>query len=260
MIGQTAGDHAMLLAMAQPVDPFKYQVVIDHIRGLVSNGLPRGSRLPTERELADQLGVSRVSVRRAFDDLEGTGEVRRVQGSGSFVDGPSVEKGISIRSFTQEMASRGSVPGARVLSAHTAPASSEVSWLLGVPPGEPVIELKRLRSADGIPMCIETDTLQERLVPGLLDHDLEGSLYDLLRSVYGIELATVRQTFRATTLDPEVAGLLSVAPHTAALEVEHLAHNADGMPVQAASSLYRGDRFSVTVELSASEWQAARAH
>lgn len=250
----------MLLAMGQPVDPFKYQVVTDHIRSLVSNGLPRGSRLPTERELADQLGVSRVSVRRAFDDLESSGEVRRVQGSGTFVEGPSVEKGAAIRSFTQEMASRGSTPGARVLSARTSAASSEMSWLLGIPPGEPVIELTRLRTADGIPMCIETDTLQERRVPGLLSHDLEGSLYDLLRSEYGIDLATVRQTFRATTLDPDAAALLSVAPHTAALDVEHLAYTADGTPVQAASSLYRGDRFSVSVELSASEWRAARVH
>lgn len=252
--------HDMLLAMAHAADPFKYQIVIDHIRALVNNGLPRGSRLPTERELADQLGVSRVSVRRAFDELEATDEVRRVQGSGTFVEGPSVDKGVGLRSFTQEMASRGSRPGAQVLSAVVKPVSSDVGWLLGVPPGEPVVELRRVRTADGIPMCIETDTLPERLVPGLLEQDLRGSLYDLLKSQHGIELASVKETFRATTLSPEVAELLSVPPHSPALEMSHIAYASDGTAVHSSLSLYRGDRYSVTVEQTAAGWLQSRQH
>lgn len=231
------------------VDPFKYQLVIDHIRSLISNGLPRGSRLPTERVLAEQLEISRVSVRRALDALVDSGEVRRVQGSGTFVEGPSVEKGGVIRSFTQEMTSRGSVPGARVLSITTRAADADLSWQLKISPGEPVLEVRRLRTADSIPMCIETDVIPEKLAPGLADLDLAGSLYEVLESAYGIELSSVRQTFNATTLDAETAALLAVAPHSAALEVHHVAYAPDGTAIHSSSALYRGDRYRVTIDL-----------
>jgi len=232
-------------------DPFKYQIVVDHVRALVGNALPRGSRLPTERELADQLRVSRVSVRRALDALVESGEVRRVQGSGTFVAGPSVEKGETARSFTQEMHSRGSIPGSRVLSVTTRPASAELSWQLSVSPGEPLLEIRRLRTADSIPMCIETDSLRAVLVPGLADMDLEGSLYETLENTFGLRLGRVRQTFNATTVDPEDAALLAVAPHSAALEVHHVAYSTDGSAIHSSSSLYRGDRYSVTLDLPA---------
>lgn len=230
-------------------DLFKYQTVVEHVRTLVSNGLPRGSRLPTERELAERLGLSRVSVRRGLDALVDSGEVRRVQGSGTFVAGPSVEKGDTPRSFTQEMLSRGSVPGARVLSVTERPASAELSWQLQVSPGEPLLEVRRLRTADSIPMSIETDSLRASLVPGLAEMDLSGSLYDILESSYGISLGRVRQTFNATTLEPEHAALLAVAPHSAALEVHHVAYATDQMAIHSSSSIYRGDRYSVTIDL-----------
>lgn len=237
--------------MEQP-SAFKYQQAVEHVRSLISNGLPRGARLPTERELSDALGISRVSVRRAFDELEGSGEVRRVQGSGTFVEGPSVDKGGAIRSFTEETAARGSVAGSTVLSLEVIPATSELSWRLKISPGEPVVQVKRVRTADGIPMCIEADYLRAERVPGLEGRDLSGSLYALLETEYRLRLARVHQTFRATTLDPEAASLLSVAPQSAALEVSHVAWEVDDHdPIYVSSSLYRGDRYSVTLDIGA---------
>lgn len=237
--------------MTDQGERFRYQFVIDHVRELVGNGLPRGSRLPTERVLAETLSVSRLTVRRALTELEGLGEVRRIQGSGTFVDGPSVEKGNRIRSFTAEMEARGAKPGASVLEIEQKPANAEVSWRLGVSPGEPVIEIRRLRTADGIPMSIETDILRAELVPGIEDRDLTGSLYALLRFEYQLVLASGSQTFRATTLEPDLAALLSVAPHSAALEVHHVTYGSDGAGIAVSTALYRGDRYTISLDLSA---------
>ncbi|MEZ3159515.1 GntR family transcriptional regulator [Microbacterium sp. BWT-B31] len=239
--------------METNVDPLRYQLAIEYVRGLIRDGLPRGTRLPTERDLAGRLAISRVSVRRALDELEESGEIRRVQGSGTFVDGPAIEKGRGIESFTAEMTAMGSVAGAIVHSVEVKSASADVSWQLGISPSEPVIEIRRVRTADGIPMSFEIDSLPHSRVPGLESCDLSGSLYRLLSSRYSVELARVQQTFRATTLDPSDAELLSVAPYSAALSVHHVAYETTGSPIYVSESLYRGDRYSLTIDVPSVE-------
>jgi len=185
--------------------------------------------------------------------MEDAGEVKRVQGSGTFVTGPAVEHGQVIRSFTDEMIARGSVPGAIVLSCHVRPASAEAAWALMITPGEDVVELVRLRTADRLPMCIETTRLPAARVPGLEQTDLTASLYGLLRERYGIRIASVLQELRATVVDQEEAALLKIAAHSPALAVKHTSSDADGHPIEFAESIYRGDRYTVHMELKAGE-------
>lgn len=105
-------------------------------------------RLPTERELSEELGVSRLTVRRAMEQLSSEGRVYRVQGAGTFVADQSIRKGDNLTSFTEDMLARGLSPSARLLLAEETMAGAHHSWRLGVSPGEPLLHIVRLRLTD----------------------------------------------------------------------------------------------------------------
>jgi GntR family transcriptional regulator len=226
----------------------KYQQVMASISASIERGLPRGSRLPNERTLAQQYNVSRLTVRRALDELEALGLIRRVQGAGTFVEGPSAERGATVRSFTDTMQARGSVPTSRILDLGIRAASNEQGWDLGLSPGEEVVEIERLRVADHIPMCIERSSFPLAKVAGLDSRDLTGSLYAVLERDYGIRISRVTQELRATSLTPEQADLLGCPPYSPALSSHHVAFDVDGSPIESSSSIYRGDRYSIRLD------------
>lgn len=234
------------MVVGQP--DLKYRQVMASIRKSIEAGLTRGTRLPNERTLAEQFSVSRLTVRRALDELELLGLIRRAQGAGTFVEGPSAERGATVRSFTDTMQARGSIPTSRVLDIRIHAVTSEQGWLLGLSPGEEVLEIERLRLADQIPMCIERSMFPFARVAGIENSDLTGSLYAVLDREYGIRIARVKQELRATSLSPEQAELLGCPPHSPALSSHHIAFDDTGMPVESSSSIYRGDRYSIKLD------------
>ena len=140
-----------------------------------------GEAIPSERQLGVDLGVSRLTVRAALDELVREGYLVRRRGAGTFVAEPKVAKGMTISSFSDDMRQRGLAPGSRTLDLHVVPAGARLGRILHVSPAEPVIVAKRLRLADGEPMAIELLHVRESLVPGLTALDLEQeSFYELL--------------------------------------------------------------------------------
>ena len=114
-----------------------------------------GDAIPSERLLSIDLGVSRLTVRAALDDLVREGRLTRRRGAGTFVAEPKVAKGMTITSFSDDMRQRGLSPGSRTLEFRTIPAGARLGRILHVSPSEPVLSIKRLRLADGEPMAIE---------------------------------------------------------------------------------------------------------
>src|SRR5262249_60728269 len=148
-----------------------------------------GDAIPSERHLAGDLGVSRLTLRAAVHDLVREGYLVRRRGAGTFVAEPKVAKGMTISSFSNDMRQRGLAPGSRTLELHVVPAGARLGRILHVSPAEPVIVAKRLRLADGEPMAIELLHVRESLLPGLTAPDLdEDSFYELLPRRYGIEI------------------------------------------------------------------------
>src|SRR5438445_11636908 len=125
-----------------------------------------GTAIPSERQLSVDLGVSRLTVRAALDNLVREGYLVRRRGSGTFVSQPKIAQELTMTSFSEEMRRRGMRPGSRTLSLTTTTAGARLGRSLKVSPSERIVVAKRLRLADGESMAIETLHVPEALVPG----------------------------------------------------------------------------------------------
>jgi len=212
--------------------------------------LGSGDSIPSERQLGVDLGVSRLTVRAALDELVREGYLVRRRGAGTFVAEPKVAKGIDITSFSDDMRARGLTPGSRTIELRTIPAGARLGRILHVSPSEAVVAVKRLRLADGDPMAIELLHVRSSLVPGLTARDLEqNSFYDLLTSRYDVSIVGGTQTVEPTVTNEEESEALGVPLHSPALLFERVTRTAAGEVVEYTSSTYRGDRYRLVTEI-----------
>ncbi|MGP7959249.1 GntR family transcriptional regulator [Sanguibacter sp. A247] len=218
-----------------------------HLETLLTEAEPH-TRLPTERDLAAELDVSRPTVRQALAHLEVDGLVYRVQGAGTFVADPRITKSIELTSFSEDMRSRGLVPGSRMIVGQTLDAGPRVGPALGISPASDVIHLERVRTADGSPVCHEDVWLPGWLGAELVEEVMGASLYEaLLRR--GVSVVRAEQTIAATVLDPRTAELLDAPPHSAALHVTRTSYDVRGRAVEHAVTTYRGDRYDYSLTI-----------
>jgi GntR family transcriptional regulator len=220
------------------------QVVLDLIEQL---GV--GTAIPSERQLSAELGVSRLTLRAALDDLAREGYLVRRRGSGTYVQHPKISQELTISSFSDDMRRRGMVPGSRTLSMSTILAGARLGRSLNVSPSEQIVVVKRLRLADGEPMAIETLHIPEALVPGLTPKALSGSFYDLLRDRYGVMIAEGIQAIEPTVTNEEESEVLGVPLHSPAFLFERTSRDDGGRTVEFVQSVYRGDRYRIVTEL-----------
>jgi len=208
-----------------------------------------GDALPSERRLAEELGVSRPTLRAAIDGLVADGLLDRRHGSGTYVAEPRVAVPLTMSSFTEDMKRRGMRPGGRVLSFRTESAGARIGRRLAVSPLEEVFTIRRLRLADGASMAVETLYVPVALIPGLRKEDLEGgSFYDLLRD-QGVVIASGTETIEPTVTTQEEADDLGVPVHTPVFLFERITRDEQGHPLEYVRSLYRGDRYRLELDL-----------
>ena len=220
--------------------------VRDQLRQLVAD-LPPGSVIPSERELSEQFGVSRPTLRAAVEELAGDGLLIRHQGRGTFTPH---------RPVSQPLAGHFAVPPAdgswssRVEEFDLTPAGPRLGARLRISPAEDVLTVTRLRITDEQPMAIEHLSLIAALVPGIRPADFEsGSLYQVLRHRYAIAVSDAVQTTEATVTDATESALLEVPVHAPALLFERTTKDVTGRVVEYTRSIYRGDRYRITAQL-----------
>jgi GntR family transcriptional regulator len=213
-----------------------------------------GGALPSERQLSVDLGVSRLTLRAAVDELVREGYLVRRRGSGTFVREPKIAQELTMTSFSEEMRRRGMTPGSRTLSLETTTAGAYLGRCLHVSPSERVVVAKRLRLADGESMAIETLHVPESLVPGLEPKDLDrGSFYELLAERYGITIVGGLQTIEPTVTNEEESDALDVPLHSPAFLFERTTRSENDDIVEFVRSIYRGDRYRLVSELNRRE-------
>ena len=239
--------------MSTPQRTTKQSQTRDRVIDLIEE-LGVGEAIPSERQLSVELGVSRLTLRAALDELVRKGYLVRRRGSGTFVSRPKIAQELTMTSFSEDMRSRGMRPSSRTLSLTTTSAGAYLGRCLHVSPSEPITVAKRLRLADEETMAIESLHVPERLVPGLTPRDLEEtSFYELLGDRYGIQIVGGIQTIEPTVTNEEESEALRVPLHSPAFQFERTTRSTAGDIVEFVRSIYRGDRYRIVTELDRRE-------
>lgn len=226
-----------------------YLQLEERLRRLIDSGeLRRGDAVPAERELAEMTGVSRVTVRKAIEKLVQDGLLVQKVGAGTFISG-RLEQPLSVLlGFSEDMRARGFEPGSIWLDKSVVAAGPDEAMALGIAPGTPVVRLKRIRTANGEPMAVETAVASTRDLPS---PDLvDDSFYAALRS-RGLVAVRALQRLRAGLAGIQEAKWLDLPRPSAILQIERRAFLADGRVLEVTFSSYRADLYDFVVELRA---------
>ncbi len=206
-----------------------------------------GDALPAERKIAEQFGVSRVTVRRALEQLVSEGLIETRQGSGTYVSSRLRQPLSVLTSFTEDVRARGMTPETEFLDRGIGIATPEEAIGLGLKPGQGVSRISRLRKADGIPLAIETAAVVQDALPD--PEQVTGSLYAVLEQ-RGLRPVRAIQRLSAVALDRRSAGLLDVPAGSPGLYIIRVGYLPDGRPIEYTRSFYRGDRWDFITELA----------
>ncbi|HEX6398745.1 MAG TPA: GntR family transcriptional regulator [Steroidobacteraceae bacterium] len=231
---------------AQPL----YQQLQRALRGAIENGaIGPDDALPPERDLAEMLGVSRITVRKAIDELVDDGLLIRKQGSGTFVSNRVEKNFAKLTSFSEDMRARGREPRSVWMNRAAGTVTPEESLTLRSSPGTPVLRFHRIRYADDAPMAIEYATVIASCLTSV--DDVENSLYEALERT-GNRPVRALQRLRAVLLTADQAKLLKAQEGEAGLLVARVGYLKDGRAVEYSQSFYRGEIYDFVAELSAS--------
>ena len=215
-----------------------------------SSELKPGDAIPSERDAAEHLGVSRVTVRKAFTELVHEGVLVQRRGSGTFVQGGTsrIEQPLSrLTSFSEDMKLRGLKTDADWLDRSVGLPTPEEALKLSISPGEKVSRFHRLRRAEGLPLAIELAVIPCRFLDD--PFSVGGSLYEALEQ-RGFKPVRALQRLHATALSGREAKLLRQQEGSPALFIERISYLSDGRTVEYTQSRYRGESYDFVAELA----------
>lgn len=236
------------LTSSKPSDP-AYVRIAGALRARIEAGeLVVGAPLPPERELCVEFDVSRMTVRRALGLLEREGRVHRDATRGTFISEPRVK--LRLGSFSREVARTGRHPGAELFWAEERRATDDVADGLEVSAGHPVYALQRLRRSNGEPLAVETTYYRADLVPGLLEGDLSGSLWEEVRGRFNVSLKRSTAELEVIVLDAATSAHLGTTRASGGLQLTRRTYTDTGACLEYAVDVYRADRVSLIIERS----------
>jgi len=228
--------------------PLYFQVA-QHLENAIDSGaVPTGTLFQNEVDLAASLGLSRPTMRRAMQHLVDKGLVVRRRGIGTRVVKPKLHRPLELTSLNDDLNRAGRKPTTEVLSFKRVEAADEVADRLEIPEGTPVLELIRLRRADGEPIAKLINFLPERLA-NFSEEDLaEHGLYDLIRG-QGIALHSATQTLGARNATAAESRMLDEPKGAALITAQRVTYDDHGMAVEFGTHIYASSRYTFEVQL-----------
>lgn len=228
--------------------PLYYQIANRLEQAILDETLPAGSRLENEVALGNRLGLSRPTIRRAIQELVDKGLLVRRRGIGTQVVHGKVTRNVELTSLFEDLERTGQKPETDVLSAEISTADEQAAEALGVAVGSPVVHIKRLRKADGVPLAILENFLPEDFTDldlNSLDHH---GLYQLLRA-RGVTMRVAKQRIGARAAGGSESELLDIPKGGALLTMSRTAFDNSGRAVEFGQHVYRPDLYSFEVTL-----------
>lgn len=229
----------------------KYAQIKEVIRQkILSNEWTDGCRIPIEAEFCTMFDVSRITVRKALEELQAEGYLVKIQGKGTYVRSQVLEQHLSkFYSFSEELRKRGLLEEAEIIEMTVIGANAKLAANLEIGVSEPVLRIIRLRRTENGPYAIETSYIPQRYVENITRKMIDDhGLYHTMREL-GVEVNTARETFRAFNINKEQSQLLDLRIDAAAMELTRVAYSGATV-VEYCVSVVRGDFFSYTVELT----------
>ena len=226
-----------------------YQNLLEKIQTAEIGG---GELFPSERELAEKFGVSRMTVRQALNALKKEGLIYHERGIGAFVSKRKLDVHTrNLVGFTEEMKERGLKPSSKLLLAKIEKADEETAKELGIEISENVFHLQRLRLADDSPMAFEDAYLPALRYPNLEKIDLEKvSLYEVLEKEYGVRMSHAEEFLEAMAVTKKIGDVLSIKKNSPVLMVHRVVFSDANLAVESVKTFYRADRYRATFHLT----------
>jgi len=231
--------------------PLYFQIAENLKEAIQAGTIAPGERLDNELELAEQLGVSRPTVRQAIQRLVQQGLVVRRRGLGTVVVAPRILRPVALTSLYDDLAAAERTPTTAVLSLEEIAADDEIAQVLSLAVGTPVLSIERLRFADDTPLALMHNYLPAKLLQGRTEADLEQTgLYELLRS-QGVQLHAADQVLAARRVTAHEARLLQAPRSATVLTMTRTAFDPAGLPIEHGRHAYLADRYSFKMSLVA---------
>jgi GntR family transcriptional regulator len=230
-----------------------YAQLITLLKGQITQQIwGAGDQIPGEPELCKIYGISRTVVRQALNELEQEGLVVRRKGKGTFVAMPKISESLAqkLTGFYDDMVARGFNPVTQVLRHKVVEANEKVADLLEIPVGSKIVDIKRLRSVNDLPVQLVTSYIPYQLCPRLAEVDLTNrSLYGFLEQECGLFIARGRRYIEAVAASEADAKLLQVERGAPMVKLESVSYLENGTPIEYYHALHRGDRSRFEIEL-----------
>ncbi len=233
--------------MPKTTEELRRRIVAD-----INAGVP-GAKLGSERDLAERYSTSRSSLRQMLAALEEAGLVHRAIGraGGIFISHAQVQRSLSdVVGVPAFLANQGYVAGTRVLSTKITPPDRITQKALKIGAGDFVVEIQRVRLADGSPISLELAQFPAEAFPGLLEKQLGGSIYEILENDYCLVTSRADERIEAVNATPDEASLLAVKPRSALLLITRIAYDQQDAPYEFSRDLFRGDRTRLAVTVA----------
>jgi GntR family transcriptional regulator len=230
-----------------------YAQVEDVLVARISSGaLPTGTQLPSEEELIREFDVSRTTIRTTIQNLVRQGLVEIRRGRGTFVASPKIVQELTeLTGFVEDMKVLGRIPTARVLSRELVPADPSVAEKLMIPPGTTVVQIRRVRLSDGLPLSFDETYLPEDLGRRVMTDDLaKEPIFTLLEERYDTPLVEAEYVLEAATADPAVAAALEISIGSPIFLIERTSYTSGHRPVDYEKLHYRGDHIRFKTRLA----------